>query len=78
MSDFLKNIVKEAGNEYASIVDDGVETGDNLEFIDTELLKNRYYSVNHRSEILDYAKTFDWPEVIKNYYIPAIEKIISK
>ena len=49
-----------------------------LEFIDTELLKNRYYSVNHRSEILDYAKTFDWPEVIKNYYIPAIEKIISK
>ena len=35
MSDFLKNIVKEAGNEYASIVDDGVETGDNLEFIDT-------------------------------------------
>ena len=34
MSDFLKNIVKEAGNEYASIVDDGVETGDNLEFID--------------------------------------------
>ena len=35
MSDFLKNIVKEAGNEYASIVDDGVETGDNLEYIDT-------------------------------------------
>ena len=35
MSDFLKNIVKEAGNEYASIVDDGVETGYNLEFIDT-------------------------------------------
>ena len=28
MSDFLKNIVKEVGNEYASIVDDGVEAGD--------------------------------------------------
>ena len=34
-NDFLKQIIKETGNEYASIVDDGVETGDNLEFIDT-------------------------------------------
>ena len=35
MSDFLKQIIKETGNEFASIVEDGVETGDNLEFIDT-------------------------------------------
>ena len=35
MNDFLKSIVREVGNEYASIVDDGVETCDNLEFIDT-------------------------------------------
>tara|TARA_R110002126_G_C10413207_1_gene496776 strand:+ start:126 stop:389 length:264 start_codon:yes stop_codon:yes gene_type:complete len=35
MSDFLKNIVKEVGNEYASIVDDGVEAGDVTTFIDT-------------------------------------------
>ena len=34
-NDFLKQIIKETGNEYASIVDDGVETGDNLEYIDT-------------------------------------------
>ena len=33
--DFLKKVIKEVGKEYASIVDDGVETGDNLEFIDT-------------------------------------------
>jgi len=25
MSDFLKNIIKEVGNEYASLVADGVE-----------------------------------------------------
>ena len=49
-----------------------------IEFVENEILQNKFYSVNHRSEILDYAKTFDWPEVIKNYYIPAIEKIISK
>ena len=35
MSDFLKNIVKEAGNEFASIVEDGVEAGDVEDFIDT-------------------------------------------
>ena len=35
MSDFLRSIVKEVGNEYASIVDDGVEAGDVSTFIDT-------------------------------------------
>ena len=35
MSDFLKSIIKEVGNEYASIVDDGVEAGDVNTFIDT-------------------------------------------
>ena len=34
-NDFLKTIVKEVGNEYASIVDDGVEAGDVDSFIDT-------------------------------------------
>ena len=28
MSDFLKDVIKQVGNEYASIVDDGVEAGD--------------------------------------------------
>ena len=35
MSDFLKSIIKEVGNEYASIVEDGVEAGDVDSFIDT-------------------------------------------
>jgi hypothetical protein len=34
-NDFLKNIIKEVGNEYASIVSDGVEAGDVDSFIDT-------------------------------------------
>ena len=34
MSDFLKTIIKEVGNEYASIVSDGVEAGDVSSFID--------------------------------------------
>ena len=35
MSDFLKTVVKEVGNEYASLVTDGVEAGDVDSFIDT-------------------------------------------
>ena len=49
-----------------------------MEFVDGELVRNRYYSVNHREEILKYAQEFEWVKVIEKYYIPAIEKIISK
>ena len=35
MSDFLKDIIKTTGNEYASLVSDGVEAGDVDSFIDT-------------------------------------------
>ena len=35
MIDFLKDIAKQAGNEYASLVADGVEAGDVSSFIDT-------------------------------------------
>ena len=28
MSDFLKNVVKEIGNEYAALAADGIEAGD--------------------------------------------------
>ena len=35
MSNFLKDIIKTTGNEYASLVSDGVEAGDVDSFIDT-------------------------------------------
>ena len=35
MSDFLRSVIREVGNEYASIVADGVEAGDVTTFIDT-------------------------------------------
>ena len=35
MTDFLKDIIKETGNEYASLVSEGVEAGDVDSFIDT-------------------------------------------
>ena len=35
MSDFLKDIVKETGNEYAALASDGVAGADTTSFIDT-------------------------------------------
>ena len=35
MSDFLKDIIKETGNEYATLVSEGVEAGDVDNYIDT-------------------------------------------
>ena len=35
MSDFLKDIIKQTGNEYAALVSDGVEGADVDNFIDT-------------------------------------------
>ena len=35
MSNFLKDIIKETGNEYASLVTDGVDSADVTSFIDT-------------------------------------------
>ena len=35
VNDFLKDIIKSTGNEYASLVEDGVESGDVENFIDT-------------------------------------------
>ena len=35
MNDFLKEVIKETGNEYATLVSEGVEAGDVDSFIDT-------------------------------------------
>ena len=35
MSDFLKDIIKTTGNEYAALVADGIEGADVGEFFDT-------------------------------------------
>jgi len=49
-----------------------------IAYVQSQIINNRNYSVNHRQEILEYSKHFDWVTVIKDIYIPTIEKIISK
>lgn len=49
-----------------------------INYIEDQIVKNRKYSISHRKEILEYAKQYDWNQVIKNHYIPNIEKLMSK
>lgn len=48
-----------------------------ISFVEDVIIKNREYSVAHRSEIVEYSKQFDWKQVLKKYYIPSIEKVIE-
>jgi hypothetical protein len=49
-----------------------------IEYIESIIIKNREYSISHREEILEYSKNFEWSNIIENYYLPNIEKLISK
>jgi len=49
-----------------------------IEYIESIIIKNREYSTSHREEILEYSKNFEWSNVIENFYLPNIEKLISK
>jgi len=48
-----------------------------IDFVESEIIKNREYSISHRKEILDYAYQFEWSKVIEKHYIPAMKKIIE-
>ena len=49
-----------------------------INFVEDAIIKNREYSVNHREEIIEYSKKFEWKEVLRNHYIPSVEKVIER
>ncbi len=79
MSDFLKDIIKTTGNEYAALVSDGVEAGDVDSFIDTgsyifnALLSGSIYGGLPSNKITALAgesatgKTFFLMGIVKNF-----------
>ena len=48
-----------------------------IDFIEYEIEKNRKYSVEHRDEIREYSKQFDWKNVIQNTYLPNVKKVLG-
>jgi len=46
-------------------------------YIETQIIRNRNFSINNRHAILDYAQQFDWINVIEKYYLPSIQEVRS-
>ena len=64
------------GKEFITVIPE--EKIDDVEYVESRIVENREYSVQHRDEIREYVKQFDWPVVIENTYIPTVEKLIAK
>ena len=56
------------------IPEDKVE---DIEYVEQKIIENREYSIQHRDEIREYGKQFDWVNVLKTHYIPAVESVIQ-
>jgi len=48
-----------------------------IEYVEKQIIKNRKYSIKNREEIKEYAKQFEWKNIVEKYYIPSMEKIIE-
>lgn len=49
-----------------------------ISYVEEKIIENRNYSINNRQEIIEYSKNFEWSNIMKNYYLPNIEKLIGK
>ena len=48
-----------------------------IEYVEGQIIRNREYSIHHRQEILEYGKQFEWKKMLKEYYLPSVEKLIA-
>ena len=46
-------------------------------YVEDAIITNRSYSIANREEIREYARSFDWVNVVEQYYVPTMENIIS-
>ena len=61
--------------EFISIIPES-KVADIL-YIEEKIIENRNYSIKNRKEIFEYSKEFDWVNIIQNYYLPNVEKVIA-
>jgi len=49
-----------------------------IDYVEGQIIRNREYSIKHRDEIREYGKQFAWKKMLKEYYLPSIEKLIAE
>ena len=49
-----------------------------IDYVEGQIIRNREYSIKHRDEIREYGKQFAWKKMLKEHYLPSIEKLIAQ
>ena len=49
-----------------------------IDYVEGQIIRNREYSIKHRNEIREYGKQFAWKKMLKEHYLPSIEKLIAQ
>jgi hypothetical protein len=49
-----------------------------IDFVESEIIKNRQYALQHRKEIREYALTLSSANVVNQYYLPSVRKVIAE
>lgn len=49
----------------------------NLNFVNDVIAENRKNSIHRRNEIVQYAKTFDWNNIVQKHYINNVQDIVG-
>ena len=61
--------------EFITVIPD--DKINDLEYIETQIIRNRDFSIRNRHAIIEYACQFDWSNIIEKYYLPSIQKVRS-
>ena len=48
-----------------------------IRYVEDAILSNRAYSIVNRDEIREYGRQFEWTNIIENYYLPVVEKLVG-
>ena len=62
--------------EFITVIPESMVS--DIDYIEKQMVQNREYSIKHRQEIREYGESFVWDRVVEKYYVPGMEKIISK
>ena len=49
-----------------------------IDYVEGQIIRNREYSIKHRDEIREYGKQFAWKKMLKEHYLPSIQKLITQ
>ena len=65
----------DASKEFITIIPEDKVA--DIEYVEKKIIEQREYSLQNRESILEYSKSFDWIQILKNYYIPSVKSIIN-